>query len=305
MQGGQSGPRSFGQVMDAAFGIYTKRFLPLAKIAAFVWIPLIVALILIDLYRFADIAGNPRYIVGDTIRSLDESRILIGSILLAVLYVIGFLLVVGASLRASSQAYLGEPIDAGASFRFAAKQFPRMFWLAILLTLFTAIAYICLVIPGIYVSIVWILAMPALLLEGRGGFKALGRSNDLVNGFWWRTFGVLLVVGIFTSIVGSVIPGLINGAFDSTSKDNFTLWVVLTDIVSLMGYIFTGPLWAAAITVLYYDLRVRKEGFDLEMLVERIDEPGALGSPTEPQQTQPAFGSSQSPPSAPPSGSSG
>lgn len=295
MQGGQTGPRSFGQVMDAAFSIYTRQFVPLAKIAAAVWIPLILALVAIDLYRFAEVAGGDLYIVGEAIRPLEESRILTGSILLAVLYVFGFLLVVGASLRAASQAYLGQTPEVGPSIRFAAGRFGHMFWLLILLVLFLGLASFAFLVPAIYLSIVWILAMPALLLEKRGGFKALGRSNGLIKDFWWRTFGIVIVIAIFTTIVGAVIPGLIASVLDGLSDDNFTLWILLTDIVTGLGFIFTAPIWASAITVMYYDMRVRKEGFDVEMMVGRLDEPGRMGPETT---------GTSLPPSVPPPGAS-
>ncbi len=306
MQGGQTGPRSFGQVLDGAFSIYTRRFLPLARIAALVWIPLIVALILIDLYRFADLpgVGNDNYFVGDTIRALDTTRIVVGSGLLAILYLIGFLLVVGASLRAASQAYLGEAVEVGASIRSAARRIVSMLWVVLLLAIFIGIpaALFIFILPGvlaIYLTIIWILALPALLLEDRRGFKALGRSNGLVKDYWWRTLGIVIVIAIFTSIIGGLIPALIGDAFQGISADNFTLWVVLTDIVSGIGFIITAPLWAATITAMYYDLRVRKEGFDVEMMVRQLAEPGSEGLPSSSEPLGPGSGASGPPPPAP------
>jgi len=306
MQAGQTGPRSFGQVLDGAFSIYTRRFVPLAKIAALVWIPLILALILIDLYRFADLpgVGNDSYFVGDTIRALDTTRIVVGSVLLAILYLIGFLLVVGASLRAASQAYLGEPVEVGASIRAAARRLGSMFWVVLLVAIFTGIpaALFFLFLPAIlaiYLTIIWILALPALLLEDRRGFKALGRSSELVKDYWWRTLGIVIVIGIFTTIIGGLIPALIGSAFEGVSSDNFTLWVILTDIVSGIGFIITAPLWAATITVMYYDLCVRKEGFDMEMMVKQLDEPGSVGVSSPPEPIGPGSGSSGPPPAAP------
>ena len=45
---------------------------------------------------------------------------------------------------------------------------------------------------------------------------------------------------------------------------------VLTTIVNILVYAITYPLWAAVITVLYYDLRVRNEGFDLQLLAQGV-----------------------------------
>ena len=288
--------------MDAAFRIYTRNFLPLAKIAAVVWIPLTVLLIGVDLYRYAEVTeGGRLYIVADVIRPLDHDRLVTGAIIVGVTHVIGFLLVVGSSLRAASQAYLGQPLEIGPSLRFALRRVGSMFWLGLLLTLLTTIGYFLFVLPGIYLSIAWILAMPALLLERKSGFKALGRSNDLISDSWWRTFGILIVIGIFTAIFGGVIPGLLQDAIKGTSNDSFTLWVILTDALSGIGFIVTAPIWAAAVTVIYYDQRVRKEGFDVELMVDRIDGPESLAPPSAGEERLISRPPPSQPPPSPPS----
>jgi hypothetical protein len=296
--------------MDAAFGIYTRHFWKLAKLAAAVWIPLAIVLILVDIYRFTEVNTGELYFVGDTIRSLDHGRLVAGGIAVGVVYTVGSLILVGASLRAASQAYMGEEPEVGPSLRFAAGKLLSMFWLAILLVVLLAIGFLLIVVPGIYLAIAWILAMPVLLFEGKGAFKSMGRSFDLIRHHWWRTFGIVIVIGIFSAILGDVIPGVISGLFDGVSKDHFTLWIVLTDAIAALGPIVTTGIWAATIAVIYYDMRVRKEGFDVEMMAGRLDAPGGLAPETFPQRDpysthppgddQSSFGSAPPPPPPPP-----
>lgn len=315
-QGGQSGPRSFGRLMDAAFGIYTKRFVPLAKIAAIIFIPLTAVIFAIDLWAYAPI-GRAEADFDDLLRLdnkiVDSGRILTGTVLQVVISVIGLLLVVGASLRGASEIYLGREPEVGRSLRFAARRAGSMLWIILLMmlaifglgivaALLGVIGILLFLLLGVFLLVRWWLAMPSLLFEDKRGVSAMRRSSELVADHWWRVFGVLLVIGIFVTIVGSLLPELIINGFQGIGEDNFNLWLLLYDVLNSLGTILTAPILAAATVVLYYDLRVRKEGFDLELLVDELDDPGsssakAPGQATEPPATPP---SSIPPPSASP-----
>lgn len=311
MQGGQTGPRSFGQVMDAAFGIYTRQFVPLAKIAALILLPIALIIFVVDLWAFSPIRIQDADF-NDLIRLdgeiIEQSRVNVDIAITLILNLLGYLVVVAASVRGASQAYLGNQVEAGPSLRFAGGRFGHVFWLGLILTLLIGIGWIALILPGIYLTIVWILAMPALMVEDKRGFKALGRSNFLVKDSWWRTFGIVLVVGIFTAIVSGLLPDLLSGAIESVGEDNFTLWLVLQNMINALAVIVSAPLWAAVVTVVYYDMRVRKEAFDIEMMAGMLDEPGGMapgaagGSQPPPGAPLPAQGSPalQSPPASPP-----
>ena len=128
---------------------------------------------------------------------------------------------------------------------------------------------IAFILPGIWLYIAWALAMPALLVEGLRGRKALGRSYGLVKGRWWRTFGVIafgfIIVGVFSGIVQAVF--LVGIVFE---PDNDALILILSALSGIVGLVIGTPFQAALLTVVYFDLRVRKEGFDLELLAQGI-----------------------------------
>ena len=67
------------------------------------------------------------------------------------------------------------------------------------------LGFIALILPGIWLVMVWSVAVPALMFEHVGGFKALGRSFDLVRGRWWATFAALLVAVIMLFVVLFVV----------------------------------------------------------------------------------------------------
>ena len=119
-----------------------------------------------------------------------------------------------------------------------------------------------------------------LLVEGLRGRKALGRSFELVKGRWWKTFGTLIVGFILAAIISTLVQGvfLIGILF---GDDNDAVVLVLSAIAGIVGLAISTPFQAALLTVVYFDLRVRKEGFDLELLAQEIGAAaGRRGAPS-------------------------
>ena len=156
--------------------------------------------------------------------------------------------------------------------------------------------------------------MVVLLVENVRGMKALGRSFSLVKGRWWATFGTLIVAYLLITIVQlplSFVLGVMFAAVDSE-----VTMAIVTTFVTIVGYAISLPLGAAITALIYFDLRIRKEGFDLELLAQRIGhEDGAIpggvpmpqrkvwtppgAQPYPQQQPPPAYGAPQPPPGPP------
>ncbi len=135
--------------------------------------------------------------------------------------------------------------------------------------------------PGIYLWVAWTVAAPVLLLEDVRGWKAMKRSRQLVKGRFWPTFAVVLLVAILTGIVQAMFVGILAGVV-SVSGNEVAL-AIADAIGQTASGVLTTPLSAAVLTVLYFDLRVRKEGFDLELLVAPHGRrPGHGGQPGVP-----------------------
>jgi hypothetical protein len=114
-----------------------------------------------------------------------------------------------------------------------------------------------------------------MLVEGRGGMAALRRSWHLVKGRWWATCGRLVVASILVSVVAGIVTvvplAATGGVFDDTSFAALLVEHAAKFAVSLI----TTPFIAAVTTLVYFDLRVRKEGFDVGVLAEESDGPPA------------------------------
>ena len=91
----------------------------------------------------------------------------------------------GACYRAITGAYLGErELARLAGIRAAA--FHSILWVTFISAFVAGLGLIACIIPGIYLWVAFAVPIPVLLTEGTKGFKALGRSRELVSGYWWR-----------------------------------------------------------------------------------------------------------------------
>ncbi|MEP6776126.1 MAG: glycerophosphoryl diester phosphodiesterase membrane domain-containing protein [Chloroflexota bacterium] len=115
----------------------------------------------------------------------------------------------------------------------------------------------------IYVSVRWTAATPVVIVEKLGPVAALRRSWALIQNSWWRTVGLTLLL----SLLGAAIaqgPAFLVGIFTALLTRNLVLQQVISGgITTLVGLVYL-PIQLIAITLYYFDLRVRKEGYDLE-----------------------------------------
>jgi hypothetical protein len=263
-------PLSLGEILDVAFKICFAHWKTLLKAVLVVIVPVqIISTILtadyvIDSLDFKSSADQTPQ------ESLDQLNQYLGGIAIStLLQVLAVTLATAACFRAIAQAYLGESADWRASLSYALKLFPSLLLLTLLYALGVGLATLLFIVPGIWLYIAWAFALPAMLVEGRRGTKALGRSFGLVKGRWWRTFGVIALGFIIALVISSLVQivffvGMFVGA------DNHTLVLVLSAIAGIAGLSISTPFQAALLTVVYFDLRVRKEAFDLELLARDI-----------------------------------
>ena len=109
-----------------------------------------------------------------------------------------------------------------------------------------------------------------VVLEGRGPLEALSRSWQLVRGSFWRVLGTVILISLLVQIL-IIIPGLIFGGiigFVFSDPQDFAIQQSLSTLVGYIAQILFLPVSIIAYTLLYYDLRVRKEGYDLQLLAQ-------------------------------------
>jgi hypothetical protein len=111
----------------------------------------------------------------------------------------------------------------------------------------------------------------AIVLEGRGPLRGLGRSWSLTRRAFRRLIGVVVPISILTYLLAALPTTFLIGVLGFGSYltgSSVALSLILT-LVSLVGALLAQPLAATIYTLLYYDLRVRNEGYDLELMAQR------------------------------------
>ena len=122
-----------------------------------------------------------------------------------------------------------------------------------------------------WLSIKLLLAPVALILENAGITLSMRRSWALVEGAWWRTFGIYLLGSILAAIVSSVlaIPFAVVGALtsiNSISHGELPLTYTLsTSLATLVSTTIVLPFTSGIVSLLYIDRRIRREALDIEL----------------------------------------
>jgi hypothetical protein len=297
-------PLNLGETLDASIKIVRARWRTLAAVMLVIAVPIQLLEILIitsttDVYQAGTSLGADSAATKTTYSN--EGAYVAGQGLIVVLSILGYLLGTVACYRAIADTYLGRPTSARASLAFATRRLGATLWLTIVLCVALLAAFLALVIPGIWLAIAWTVAFPAMLVEGPGGVAALRRSFRLVQGRWWATFGRLAVAYILVAVVTSVASFLIVLPAVTVVDDTSFGALLLNQLGNMLVSLVTTPFIAAVTTLVYFDLRVRKEGFDLALLAERMGGAPAAGPAPAVAERPSAFGdpvTSVAPPSA-------
>jgi len=188
------------------------------------------------------------------------------ALLQRLLNLFGTMLVTGATVSAVSEAYLGRTPRLGDSLRYGLSKLGFIFSASIVSGILAGLATIALVIPGIVVFCGYsVVAQVAALEPLKSGTDALPRSWMLTKGFKAKAF-VLWIVALVLIVALALAGGLVGGMAAAVSPAFEPVSTVLLAILLLLYY----PLLTCVFTLFYYDLRVRKEAFDLEVLAAQL-----------------------------------
>ena len=199
---------------------------------------------------------------------------------------VSFLLATGACFRAIAEGWLGRRPNWRESLRFATRRALPLLWISLIYGLVIAVilglgigpvflspaigavTIIAALVAVAYLAISWSVAFPVLFVEDERGIGALNRSQGLVRGRWWPSFA-LIVLGFVLAGIVAFVAGAALGVL-SVVTDSLGFLIVVQTVANLLATLISTPFQAAIVALLYFDLRVRKEGFDLEVLAERL-----------------------------------
>lgn len=186
-----------------------------------------------------------------------RGMIFLGSFLTMVLSIISQAIVVYGAF----QDMRGRPVSLTDSLKVGLYRLFPIIGLAILMSLGIAFGLVLLIIPGLILLTMWYVATPACVVERLGPFDSMARSSQLTKGHRWKILGLFLLLGLGGIIVSDVLEVVLDMAGS----------IALTLTGTLLWNGVWGACYAIAAVVTYYDLRVAKEGIDIEQIAAVFD----------------------------------
>lgn len=264
-------PLSLGEILDRTFSLYRRNFLLFLGITALPNL-LILALNLVQTF-IADIPSTSVPQPVEQLQARPASGLLafgfIGLLIGILVYLIAYLFAQGGTVYAVSELYLGRQTTIGASLRRMRGQLGSLFGVIFLNGLAVMGATLFLIIPGIYVACRLITCVPAGLLEDLGPRASLERSFRLTKDSAGRAFVIFLLYVImwYAALLLFTFPFIFLIGLSAKEPAMMRMWLSLSQVGSFVAGILVSPFLTIATAVFYYDLRVRKEAFDLQLMM--------------------------------------
>lgn len=263
-------PLTLGELLDRAFQLYRSRFVLFVGIAAVAYLPLFVVQ--------TAMLWAPK-----TFSLSVSAAIVVGFLLALVLRLLGLAAANSATIIVVSSAYLERPITLREAYRRVSGMLVRVFFIMIGAGIGIAIGLVLLIVPGVILFLMWALAIPVAVLEDAGLGESLSRSRQLTAGHRFRVFAIYL---LYSALVVALELGLLGplGAMVAIKGRGSATVAALPTIISAGTVILTyviqcvmTPILTISLSLMYYDERVRKEAFDIQLMMSTLGE-GAAAS---------------------------
>ena len=280
-------PLSLGEILDRTFTLYRRNFLLFLGITA---IPRLLSLGL----NLAQVAMNklPYIPTPPTHQHFQAAKVnaafgafgVAGGLFVLFIYLVIYLFSQGGTIYAVSDLYLGRTATIGGSLKSMWGQLANLFGVVVLNGLATVGATFLLIIPGIYVACRLIACLPAALLEDLGARASLERSWHLTRDNAGRSFVIYVLYFAILYGISMVLVAPFGVMMAMSAKDPTMMRtsLILIQIGSFAAEVLVTPFLLIATSVFYYDLRVKKEAFDLQMMMDPTSVASVPGSATVP-----------------------
>ena len=280
-------PLSLGELLDRTFTLYRGHFLLFLGISA---IPQVFVLVIQLAQALVAPASNIFSLPNPNLPAQMPQFSVTGfAYMLAFMFAAGIVSVVaylfsqGATVIAVSDLYLGRTSSLGGAFRRVRGKLAVIFGVVVLTFLAVFAGCVLLIIPGIYIALRLAVGVQAAVLEGVGPGDALSRSFALTKENAGRVFLIFLLYAFLSygliALLG--VPFIVGTFLAKNNSDLVRMFTMMTQVGSFIASSLVMPFGTIAMSLFYYDMRVRKEGFDLQMMMNPLGElaPAANGLP--------------------------
>ncbi|MGH2491800.1 MAG: hypothetical protein ACRDF9_09840 [Candidatus Limnocylindria bacterium] len=301
MEAPQLRPLGVGDIVDRVFSMYRQRALLFMALAAVPYLALFLVIGGIAISLGSQLAPLAPFVESFTVTSTPASppnvamtpaiasalfTLIVFGLIAALISVLFLSVQIGSLVDAAAARYLGREATVGGSFRAGLRVAPRIIGTGLLLFVLLALGWIVLlvavaitnnalvvtlgVLAGLIVTVFvfasWLVAPVVATVESIGPIHAVRRSWWLSNGHRWRILGLQILLAVLQAVLSTLISFVFVAAFISDTMLRFAL----QNIVNVVATVLWAPVEWGTFTILYFDLRVRKEALDLQLAAEAL-----------------------------------
>jgi hypothetical protein len=261
------GPLKLGEILDRMFVMYRRNFLLLFSISELPF------LCLLPLALVALFSGSFKIFDAQQVPTpAAVARIFELTLAAMIIVILGSLVSWLATTAAVWQLQMGGKPTIRKVYRVAWHKFGAGLLAAIIIGAALFVGYMLLFIPAIFVALEVCLTLDAIVAENVGALKAMSRSHELISGYRGRVFVACLVCYAVSTTVSYAIaiPPLMGMLFYIQSGSVPGWLIAILILAYFLAMTLPAPLLAIVLCLIYYDARVRKEGFDLQRLLDEL-----------------------------------
>jgi len=270
-------PLSLGELLDRTFTLYRSHFVLFVGISA---IPRVCVLAI----QLAQTTFSPATGIFTSVPNTNSpgqfpafssagiAYAVVFGLAAVVVSVLASLVSQGATVMAVSELYLGRTTTLSQAFRRVRGHLGTIFGVAVLGGLAVVGGMLLIIIPGIYIACRLAIGVQAAVLEDIGPSSALSRSWTLTTDNAGRVFLIYcLYFCLFYGAVGLVgAPFIVGTVLSKGNPDTVRAFTMLTQVATFVVQALVIPFVTIAMSLFYYDMRVKKEGFDLQVMMNPL-----------------------------------
>jgi hypothetical protein len=258
---------SFADLLDGAFRLLRANLATIVLVTAVFFVPLelITAFLVRGLFGgrgIFEVLGDPSLVQQEADSGVSTIQ-LVSSVGASLIGLLITPFVGGVITRVVSASYLGQELSAGEALKATARRAPALLGAAILVHLVELVGFVLLILPSLAAMAFYICTTPAVMVEELGPIKAMRRSFALVRRRFWPVLGIAVVSGLMAFLLSSIL----GSPFSFAGQVIGLRWgFILVAIGRIVPELVATPFVTIVATLVYFDARIRHEGFDLQMM---------------------------------------
>jgi hypothetical protein len=247
----------YGEILDEALQLYKNNAALVIAIAATVYVPLALLQLIWALTMTSPQPG-----------SMPNPAMLASTGLLGFLFLFAALFMSGAMTKAVADRYLDTPSSVGSAYGFVLRRAWPYLGTIIMCGLLVTAGFFLLIVGAVIFAFWTAFATIVFVVEGKADAAAIARSRQLAAGNWGRIFVVGLIIALMTWIAQAILQLPFTwGLAAAMGAKGATVGSALGSAISS---VVVAPFSTIIMVLLYFDIRVRQEGFDLELLAQSL-----------------------------------